>query len=310
MPKSRIADLVGRFYRDVWNAHDRAAMAELLTEDFRFRGSLGRESVGLEAFARYVDSVHESLSDYRCEIEELVSEGDRSFARMIFSGIHRGSLLGHSPTGKKVSWAGAALFHARDGKLERLWVLGDLDALREQLRADPWDIRRATLHDVEAVARLHTESWRSAYRGFLSDEYLDERAIAERRSAWREKLFARDSSTLVLLASRDGEPAGFVCAILDEDEAWGALLDNLHVLPVWKGKGLGKRLMIEAARWISSSRPGSPLHLWVIEENYEARLFYENLAGRPLDRKPWDAPDGKKTVSLVRYVWNDATCVE
>ncbi|MGH9392119.1 MAG: ester cyclase, partial [Vicinamibacteria bacterium] len=123
----------------------------------------------------YVDSVHESLGDYRCEIEDLVSEGDRGFARMMFSGVHRGLLLGHPPTGKRVSWAGAALFHARGGKLESLWVLGDLDSLREQLRADPWEIRRATPEDAVAVARLHTESWRSAYRGYLSDEYLDER---------------------------------------------------------------------------------------------------------------------------------------
>jgi hypothetical protein len=92
---------------------------------------------------------------------------------MCFSGIHRGLLLGQPPTGKRVSWAGAALFHARGGKLESLWVLGDLESLRRQLRADPWDIRRATADDVGAIAKLHAESWRSAYRVSLSDEYLD-----------------------------------------------------------------------------------------------------------------------------------------
>ncbi|HEY7816812.1 MAG TPA: nuclear transport factor 2 family protein, partial [Vicinamibacteria bacterium] len=61
MPEPAIADLVRRFYRDVWDAHDRDAIPDLLTDDFRFRGSLGRESVGIEAFAEYVDSVHESL---------------------------------------------------------------------------------------------------------------------------------------------------------------------------------------------------------------------------------------------------------
>ena len=307
---SPIPDLVRRFYRDVWNADDPSAIIELLTEDFRFRGSLGRECVGRPAFAEYVDSVHESLGDYRCEIEELVSEGDRGFARMTFSGIHRGLLLGHPPTGKRVSWAGAALFHARDGKLESLWVLGDLDSLRDQLRAGPWEIRRATSEDAVAIATLHLESWRSAYRGFLSDEYLDQHAFADRCSVWREKLSSRGSpSTLVLLASRDAEPIGFACVILDEDPVWGALLDNLHVLPAWKGKGLGRRLMAEAVRWVAGRRPGSPLHLWVIEANEEARSFYGRLGGRPLDRKLWSAPDGKG-VGLIRYVWNDATCVE
>ncbi len=310
MSEPLMADLVRRFYRDVWNAHDRAATAELLCEDFRFRGSLGRESEGLEAFAEYVDSVHESLGDYHCEIEEMVSDGDRSFARMTFSGIHRGPLLGHPPTGKRVTWSGAALFHARGEKLESLWVLGDLDSLREQLRAGPWEIRRATIGDVEVLASLHAESWRSAYRGLLSDEYLDNRALADRRSVWRQKLEAADpSSILVLIASRDGEPAGFVCAILDVDEDSGALLDNLHVLPAWKGKGLGRRLMIEAARWISRERPGSALHLWVIEQNQEAASFYEKLGARSRDRMLWNAPDGR-SLTLVRYVWKDATCVE
>ncbi|MGH9392120.1 MAG: GNAT family N-acetyltransferase [Vicinamibacteria bacterium] len=136
-------------------------------------------------------------------------------------------------------------------------------------------------------------------------------AFADRCSTWQEKLSSHDSaSTLVLLASREAEPIGFVCVILDEDEAWGALLDNLHVHPDWKGKGLGKRLMVDAARWVASRRPGSPLHLWVIEANEEARLFYRRLGGRPLDRKLWNAPDGRRNVGLVRYVWNDATCVE
>ena len=310
MSNSPVGDLVRRFYRAVWNAHDRSATAELLTEDFRFRGSLGRESMGLQAFAKYVDSVHESLGDYRCEIEELVSEGERGFARMTFSGIHRGLLLGHPPTGKRVSWAGAALFHARGRKLESLWVLGDLDSLRRQLRADPCDIRRATPDDVRAVARLHAESWRSAYRGLLSDEYLDGGVFADRFTLWSEKLSSRDDDRfLVLLASCDAQPVGFVCAILDEDETWGALLDNLHLLPAWKGKGLGKRLMVEAARWVAGRRPGSPLHLWVVEANEEARSFYGRLGGKPLDRKLWSAPDGKG-VGLIRYVWNDATCVE
>jgi len=310
MPYPPVPDLVRRFYGDVWNARDRSAGAELLTEDFRFRGSLGRESVGRAAFTDYVDSVHESLGDYRCEIDELVSEGESAFARMTFSGIHRGPLLGHPPTGKRVSWAGAALFHARGGRLESLWVLGDLDSLRRQLRADPWEIRSATPDDVRAIATLHAESWRSAYRGSLSDEYLDERVLADRLSLWSEKFSSHDSdSFLVLLASQDAEPIGFVCVILDEDEAWGALLDNLHVLPAWKGKGLGKRLMVDAAKWVASQRPGTPLHLWVIEENDEATSFYRRLGGRPLDRKLWSAPDGN-AVGLVRYVWNDATCVE
>jgi hypothetical protein len=41
-------------------------------------------------------------------------------------------------------------------------------------------LRDATEHDSPAIARLHADSWRSAYRGMLSDDYLDHRAHSER----------------------------------------------------------------------------------------------------------------------------------
>ena len=34
-------------------------------------------------------------------------------------------------------------------------------------------LRDATKHDSAAIAHLHAESWRSAYRGILSGDYLD-----------------------------------------------------------------------------------------------------------------------------------------
>jgi len=41
-------------------------------------------------------------------------------------------------------------------------------------------IRFARLEDAQAIAELHAESWRYAYRGALSDEYLSGDIIADR----------------------------------------------------------------------------------------------------------------------------------
>ena len=41
--------------------------------------------------------------------------------------------LGYPATFKRVQWVGAALFRVDGNKVSDLWVLGDLDALREQL---------------------------------------------------------------------------------------------------------------------------------------------------------------------------------
>ncbi len=126
---------VRRFYETLWNAQDKDAMPSLLLENFTFRGSLGQEKRGHSGFAEYVDMVHKALGDYRCIIEELVSEGDKVFAKMTFTGIHQDEFMGYSPTQHQVSWNGCALFTFNGERIADVWVLGDLKNLEEQLKA-------------------------------------------------------------------------------------------------------------------------------------------------------------------------------
>lgn len=126
--------LVEAFYARIWNAGDLAAAAELLTKDFSFRGSLGAQTQGIEAFQQYVRSVHVALAEYRCEILACVTEGDEAFAKMRFSGRHVAPFRGYPATGKTVQWLGAALFRFTDVAIADLWVLGDLAGLDSVLR--------------------------------------------------------------------------------------------------------------------------------------------------------------------------------
>ena len=128
--------VVRRFYEEVWNRHDLTRLGEILEPYFSFRGSLGPELTGPAAFAAYVDQVHASLADYRCEIVDLVGEGEKAVARMRFHGLHRAPLLAFAPTGRQVEWAGSAHFTFAGGKIADLWVLGDLYGLIKQLSPD------------------------------------------------------------------------------------------------------------------------------------------------------------------------------
>jgi len=82
------------------------------------------------------------------------------------------------------------------------------------------------------------------------------------------------------------------------------LLDNLHVMPNLKGKGLGRRLMSEMANRVSRLNSGLCLHLWVYEQNLGARRFYERLGGEITARVSEPAPDGAE-VNALRYCWSD-----
>lgn len=124
---------VMRFYDVLWNAHDKQAIPTVLHENVSFRGSLGLEERGRAGFSAYVDMVHHALEGYRCTIEELVAEENKVVARMTFSGIHRNDFIGHKPTGKRVSWAGCALFTFDGELISDVWVLGDIKGLERQL---------------------------------------------------------------------------------------------------------------------------------------------------------------------------------
>lgn len=92
--------LVSSFYERVWNSGDRAALDELVTEDFRFQGSLGPAIVGRDACWQIVTMVRTALSGYHCAIEACVSEETQAFAKMRFPA----RMSAHSAALRRQGW--------------------------------------------------------------------------------------------------------------------------------------------------------------------------------------------------------------
>jgi predicted ester cyclase len=55
------------------------------------------------------------------------------------TGKHTGNLLGYPPTRKVVAWMGATEFTCQNGKILKVWELGDIKTLEEQLTNLPDD---------------------------------------------------------------------------------------------------------------------------------------------------------------------------
>ena len=164
-------------------------------------------------------------------------------------------------------------------------------------------IRPAVASDAACIASLHARSWQTAYRGILRDEFLESPVIANRLQLWRERLSDSPPHNQYIILSEHGrEIHGFACAYLDADPQWGTLLDNLHVAPGQKGRGLGAQLMAIVARKVQRDGLTPALHLWVYEQNLSARRFYGRLGGIAADRVAEAAPDGGR-VNAVRYAW-------
>jgi predicted ester cyclase len=130
------ADLVRRFYDVVWNNADEKVAHEILHPSFKFRASLGPERQGLEGFLNYMRAIHAALGDYTCTVDELIVDGAKAAARLSFAGKHQGEFFGVAGTGRPIAWAGAAFFETDGRQITRLWVLGDVDGVKQQLGVD------------------------------------------------------------------------------------------------------------------------------------------------------------------------------
>ncbi len=164
-------------------------------------------------------------------------------------------------------------------------------------------VRDAGPRDAVLIAAIHARSWKDAYRGILSDSYLAGEVDAERLAVWQARMAVWDAAKhFARLAEVDGDPAGFVCVLADAEPEHGALLDNLHILPDHRAAGLGKRLLVDAARWIARTMPGVPMHLTVFQSNERARAFYRRMGG--LESEPFDGfeRDGRFH-RVVRVIW-------
>ena len=175
-------------------------------------------------------------------------------------------------------------------------------------------LRPATDVDAPAVAALHADSWRRNYRGAYSDSFLDGDVDSDRLKVWTERLQDRAATTATFVAEApDGAIAGlsgFAHVVFHAHPLWGTLLDNLHVAHDLKRSGIGTRLISEVAG--ASLHHDDKLHLYVLEQNTNARAFYQARGGRFEEASFVSAPGGvtsrlNGTPKCHLYVWDDPT---
>jgi GNAT superfamily N-acetyltransferase len=176
-------------------------------------------------------------------------------------------------------------------------------------RADSPRLRLATSADARPLAELHAESWRRHYRGAYSDAFLDGEVAVDRLAVWSERLRQRDPHRCTIVAE-DDRIVGFANTIFEDDPAWGALLENLHVADSHQRRGIGARLLAMTARAVVARPRRSGLYVWVLEQNVGAQAFYGALGGTRVGREPVSPPGGiasrvTGSPAKLRYAWEE-----
>lgn len=163
-------------------------------------------------------------------------------------------------------------------------------------------VRPATNDDLDAVAALHVQSWRSTYRGILPDDFLDGPVEDDRISHWQELMDGAGSGRAILVAEADDGLAGFVAVAPSNEHGADAYIEHLHVRPERKGAGIGRRLLGEAAeRMVAQGHVSA--YLLVYSDNRQAIHFYERLGGVTTSDGTEEIAGAQ--VSRSRVAWND-----
>lgn len=150
--------------------------------------------------------------------------------------------------------------------------------------------------DRFAVSRIYEESWKTAYKDIVPQNFLD--SIEQGR--WAAHLDNRQIHHLLLI--EDGAfigTASYCESRLPAFAGFGEIV-SIYLLPEYMGRGLGKKLF-EAAVERLQKMGFSHIFLWVLEENYRARKFYEKM-GFTSSGEFLDDDIGGKQLREVQYL--------
>lgn len=119
----------------MWNLHDFSKAETIFSDTLRFRGSLGIETVGIEDFKKYANTILTAFPNLYHATEIVIGENAQVAVYVSYTGTHKGKLFEYEPTENRINYSGASFFTIRNEKITDIKVLGDRYALYNQIKS-------------------------------------------------------------------------------------------------------------------------------------------------------------------------------
>jgi len=101
------------------------------------------------------------------------------------------------------------------------------------------EIIRAKIEDSTGIAELIKSSWKSAYKGLISDEFLNNMDIEKLKQAWEKNIL---QSSNIYVYKEENEILGVIRFGESEEKPEFGEVFVFYVKPEEKQKGLGTKL--------------------------------------------------------------------
>lgn len=151
--------------------------------------------------------------------------------------------------------------------------------------------------DRYAISEIYERSWKYAYRDIVPEAYL----AGILKGQWAQGIDAEGRYTMVMEDGRNIIGTASFCRSRMEEMADCGEVVSIYFLPEYMGKGCGK-LLLDAVMGELETMGFKDIFLWVLEENYNARHFYEKYGFEISDRYMENDIGGKR-LREVQYCY-------
>ena len=131
------AAIIRRWFDEVWNQGDEAAIDQLLERNATMWGVNRPDvsSTGSDEFKRFYHTMRAAFRDTKITLDQVIQEGDTAFARWTVTAMHAGDALGTPATHKELKLTGMSACRVKDGMIVEAWNIWDQIGMARQLGA-------------------------------------------------------------------------------------------------------------------------------------------------------------------------------
>jgi ribosomal protein S18 acetylase RimI-like enzyme len=169
--------------------------------------------------------------------------------------------------------------------------------------------RKANIFDLSGIVKVQVDTWKSAYRGIISEVYLQNLSYADKEENWKQRLenptkgatiFVAEANEIIGFALATLEKFNPILAILNPERFKGELC-AIYVLKEYQRKKIGTELVNLVLKFFNENDINNMI-TWVLKEN-PSRRFYEKLGGNILGEQSIEI-GGLKYIE-VAYGWEN-----
>jgi len=119
-------EVVIRFNKEFLENGNADVLKEIVSENFINQTAAPNTPNDVSGLIQFVEVLHKGFPDITVHILDQVAEGDLVASRKIITGTHLGEIMGHQPTGKKVTINVMDFVRLKEGKYIEHWGRNDI----------------------------------------------------------------------------------------------------------------------------------------------------------------------------------------